>query len=168
LGIRARCIISKRKGRIYYRVQWGDVILYTYLEDIGLMPNKSLRIGEMKVPDDFFFDFLRGHYDGDGCFYSYHDPRWPTSFMYYLSFISASREHVDWIRSTLQRLLGVSGAVSGSERSIIFQLRYAKREANIVLAKLYENPSVICLERKRLKIQSALRIVGESLPGWPM
>ena len=45
----------------YYRVQFGNVILYKWLLDIGLMPNKSKRIGSLKIPNKYFFNFLRGH-----------------------------------------------------------------------------------------------------------
>src|SRR3989344_1036593 len=64
---------SKRLG---FRIQFGDVNFYKFLLSIGLMPNKSKILGEIKIPDKYFFDFLRGHFDGDGTFYSYWDPRW--------------------------------------------------------------------------------------------
>ena len=51
---------------ISHRVQFGDVDFYKWLMSIGLMPNKSKILGEIKVPDEFFIDFLRGHLDGDG------------------------------------------------------------------------------------------------------
>ncbi len=154
---------------IAYRVQWGDVQLYNFLLGIGLMPNKSLKLRELFVPDEFFFHFLRGCFDGDGSFYSYFDPRWKSSFMFYLSFESASAVYTDWVRATIERLVGVKGHISkkpgdGKKRHEMYSLRYAKKESLIVLFKMYEHSSEMYLSRKRLKIQSALRIVGESLP----
>lgn len=35
----------------------------------GVMPRKTLRDILPDVPDEFFFDFLRGYIDGDGCFF---------------------------------------------------------------------------------------------------
>ena len=168
-----RCIdrsdvpIAVKKGS--YRpsithVQIGDVVLYDFLLSIGLMPNKTKKLGELAIPDKYIFDFLRGHHDGDGSFYSYFDPRWRSSFMFYLSFISASPSHIYWIREILERLLGVQGHITTSKNSCVVQLKYAKREALIVLKKLYPRPDVVCLARKRLKIEHALRIVGKSLP----
>lgn len=52
----------------------------------------------MKIPGKYFFDYLRGCFDGDGCFYSYWDPRWRSSHMFYLEFISASKNHIDWLQ----------------------------------------------------------------------
>lgn len=159
----------RMKNRIYHRVEWGDIFLYNFLLGIGLMPNKSKVIGELSIPDSYFFDFLRGSFDGDGSFYSYFDPRWKSSFMYYLTFTSASALHVDWLRATISRLLGVKGHISkmggeGQSRNLISNLRYAKRESIVVMNAMYSTPCSVHLSRKRLKIERALRIVGESLP----
>lgn len=150
------------------RVQWGDITFYNFLQDIGVTPKKSLTLGKILVPDELFFDFLRGSFDGDGCFYSYFDPRWKSSFMFYLTFSSASRAHIAWLQKSLYRLADVSGHISISrprkKREAGMQsLRYAKREALLVLRRMYHEHSSVCLTRKRLKIEKALRIVGLSL-----
>lgn len=152
---------------IYHRIQWGDVVLYDFLLTIGLMPNKSRQLGVIKIPDQYFFDFLRGHFDGDGTFYSYFDPRWRSSFMFYLVFISASRPHIDWLRAALTRFLGVQGHLaithgSSKDRHEVYNLRFAKEEARKVIGEMYMKPSKVHLSRKRLKIQRALRIVRKS------
>jgi len=82
----------------YYRVQFGDVNFYNFLLKIGLMPNKTKIIRDVKIPSKYFFDFLRGHFDGDGSFYSYWDPRWRSSFMFYTVFVSASKNHIEWLQ----------------------------------------------------------------------
>ena len=38
-----------------FRVQFGNVTLYKLLVDIGLMPNKSKRLKDLKIQDEFFF-----------------------------------------------------------------------------------------------------------------
>ena len=150
-------------GRKYYpRVQFGDVRFYQFLLDIGLSPAKSKTLGGLYVPDKYFFDFLRGCHDGDGAFYSYYDPRWRSSFMFYLVFVSQSRDHIDWLRRTLKRLLGVKGHVNYGGRNTP-QLKYAKRESLRIIKKMYYRKSVVCLKRKQLKIQRALAIVDIKL-----
>ncbi|MBU6321067.1 MAG: hypothetical protein KGI78_03850 [Patescibacteria group bacterium] len=112
--------IAEKRGtfrQTISHVQIGDVVMYQFLISIGLMPNKTKRLGALRIPDTYFFDFLRGHHDGDGSFYSYFDPRWPSSFMYYLAFISASPTHIAWIRENLERLLGVRGHVTTQKNS---------------------------------------------------
>ena len=132
------------------------------------MPNKSRVLGALIIPDKYFFDFLRGSFDGDGSFYSYFDPRWKSSFMYYVSITSASSPHINWLRETLHRLLGVDGHISKmgenrTDRNPIFNLRFAKKESLIVMNAMYSTTCSVYLSRKRLKIERALRIVGESL-----
>lgn len=138
----------------YFRIQIGDVNFYHFLESIGLMPNKSKIIGDVDVPDEYFGDFLRGHFDGDGCFYSYFDKRWKSSFMYYVVFNSASPNHIAWLQKKIQNLFGVKGHVTKSSGCL--QLKYAKRESDILIEKMYPGPGVSCLERKLLKIFQAM------------
>lgn len=169
LDLSAQKIAKKKSGLprhdLAYRVQWGDVVLYRFLLSIGLMPNKTKRLGTLSIPDEYFFDFLRGHYDGDGSFYSYFDPRWKNSFMFYVHFVSASPTHLNWLRGSLRRLLKVNGHITTASNSSVIQLKFAKRETLRILERLYPREGVACLKRKRLKIEHALRIVGKSLPG---
>lgn len=141
-------------GRTYGRLQFSDVKLYAFFRSAGIMPAKTKIIGAIRVPDDYYFDFLRGHFDGDGSFYSYADPRWPTSFMFYLVFVSASKVHIDWLQSTVMRLAGVHGHMTKSDS--VFQLRFAKTETVKLLKKMYYSRGVLCLTRKRKKIERAL------------
>ena len=152
---------KEESSRKYYHVQWSDVVLYRFLESIGLTPNKSRTLGALHIPSEFFFDFLRGHFDGDGCFYSYKDARWKNSRMFYVVFISASIKHLYWLRSELRTALNIEGhIVSGS--GITPSLRYAKREGRVVIESMYKSKG-LSLSRKRLKIQEGLRIVGEPI-----
>ena len=149
--------ISGYTGKVTTRIQFGDVKLYRFLQEIGLMPNKTKVISLLAIPEPFFFDFLRGHFDGDGSFYSYWDPRWRSSFMYYLSFVSASRAHIDWLRSVIARLLKVGGHVTHDGRHRTFQLKYAKKESLKIIGSMYKKKNCMHLTRKRKKILKALR-----------
>ncbi len=140
------------------RIQFKNRIFYDFLLSLGLTPKKSLTMGRLNIPDKYFFDFLRGSFDGDGCFYSYWDPRWKSSHMFYLSFSSASQDHIIWIQDKIRQFLLISGHISKSKRKgSIYSLRYAKKEALVILDKMYYNPRVVCLSRKKLKIQKALK-----------
>lgn len=155
---------SGHNGNSSFRIQFSDVLFYRFLEDIGLMPNKSKVIGKVKIPKTYFFDFLRGSFDGDGCTYSYWDSRWKSSFMFYTTFASASVGHISWVRNELYKKLGVRGHLTGDGRKTVFQLKYAKTDSVKVLSKMYESKDASCLSRKRLKIEEMLGIVGKSLP----
>lgn len=148
--------VSGYDRRFQPSVQFGDVLFYRFLLDIGLMPNKSRMIGAVKIPKEYFFDFLRGHLDGDGCFYSYYDPRWRSSFMFYTTFVSASIAHIEWLRSEIFKFLAVRGHITGRGNARAYQLKYAKAESLKILESVYYDKEVICLTRKREKILKAL------------
>lgn len=156
LGIKAN-ITWKGSGfskKRYPRIQFGDVKLFRWLEEIGIHPHKSKTIRELKIPDKYFFDFLRGCYDGDGSFYSYWDPRWKSSFMIYLQFTSASIDYLRWINKTLYQLCKTQGKIKMYERC--YNLVFAKKSSKIIIQKMYANKNCICLSRKKDRIFKAL------------
>ncbi|MDO8537244.1 MAG: hypothetical protein Q7R94_03285, partial [bacterium] len=120
---------------------------------------KTKIIAGINIPFEYFFDFLRGHFDGDGSFHSYFDPRWKNSYMFYTIFTSASRAHINWLREIIRKALQIKGHVTKSAQHSVYQLKYAKKESLKLLPKLYYNNDVVCLSRKRTKIREALRTV---------
>ena len=133
-------------------------VFYDWLISLGLTPAKSLTLGPLGVPDEYFVDFFRGCIDGDGSIVTYVD-RYNTfknrRYVYtrvYLSLVSASPRFIEWIRASLQRLCGVKGSVGIGRcegRNDVWRLRYAKREAVLLLRWMYYAPDVPCLQRKR-------------------
>jgi len=154
---------SSGSGKQNFRIQFGDVNFYSFLVTIGLEPNKSKILTEIAIPDEYFFDFLRGHHDGDGTFYSYWDPRWRSSFMFYTVFISASERHVLWVREEIFRKLGIKGHITKGGKTPMYGLKYAKAESLQLLPKMYYNRDVVCLSRKREKIEKALAVARKQL-----
>lgn len=154
------CTVSGYTNRKVTRIQFSDALFSDFLVGIGVTSNKTKTIGEVKIPKKYFFDFLRGHLDGDGCVYSYFDPRWKSSFVCYTTFVSASREHIEWIRSQINEQLKIQGHISTSSRSVVYQLRYAKNDSLKLWKKLYYKGNM-SLSRKRLKIEGILRTIAE-------
>lgn len=138
----------------YYVIQFGDVNFYRFLISIGLMPNKSKIIAQLKIPSEYFFDFLRGHFDGDGYCYSYWDKRWKSSFMFYVGFISASKEHIFWLRNEIKNALHIEGHLTNGKR--VIQLKYAKKQAKIIISKIYYRKNLPFLSRKYKKLEKIL------------
>ncbi len=150
--------IGSRRGgftneKKYHHVQFGDINFYKWLLKIGLTPNKARTINKLSIPNKFFMDFLRGHCDGDGYFYSYWDKKWPNSFMFYVNFISSSPLHLYWLKEKINNLLGIKGHITQGSGSTQI-LRFAKRESRILILKMYYNNNVPCLLRKRKKLLS--------------
>lgn len=143
-------------GTLAYNLQFGSTSFYRFLLSTGLTPAKSKTLGGVDVPKKYFPDLLRGLFDGDGTFFSYYDPRWKSSFMYYLVFISASEKHIRWLRKKLLKFYNVKGHGAHQPYRRAFQLKYAKREAAKLIRIMYYSKNVPHLERKRKKVYSAL------------
>ena len=160
LEIARRCLGIRVPVRPYakHHIQWMDHDLYSWLLEVGLSPAKSLTIGPLRVPEEYFRDFFRGCIDGDGSIVVYTD-RYHASrnerYIYqrlYVVLVSASLAFLDWIRTTTERLLGVSGSIAIEQRKArrpLGRLRYAKRESLRVLRWIYYSPDAVCLARKR-------------------
>ena len=167
------CRVGKKSSRSkqekkYFFVQFGDIRFGAFLQGIGITENKTKTIGELAIPEKYFFDFLRGHLDGDGCTYSYFDPRWRSSFMFYTVFVSASKEHIEWLRSLIFKKLGIKGHVTKNGNGAVHQLKYAKKESLKILKKMYYSDDVLCLSRKREKIREMFVTAGldKYMPRW--
>lgn len=148
--------VSSSSGRKCPNIQFGNVGFYKWLLGVGLTPRKSLTLGALRIPSKYFIDFARGCFDGDGTIYSYMDPRWANSHMFYVSFTSASKLFIDWFRDQTINILGIRGHISSTEN--FYQLRFAKEESLVLISKMYYNKKVPCLERKRQKIRNILKI----------
>lgn len=159
--LRIRVKLGKKKsgysGGLAYHVQFGDVLFYRWLVEIGLTPKKSKTIGPLKVPDRYFFDFLRGCFDGDGTIYAYWDSRWKSSYMFYVQFASASEPFLQWLQSTILCLSDVSGKVKPMA-SRTYRLVYAKRASHVLVRRMYYSRQVPALRRKLAKVRKIVRI----------
>ena len=140
----------------YYRIQFGDVYFYEWLQGIGLSPRKSKSIGKLKIPTRYFFDFLRGSFDGDGTIYSYWDPRWHSSYMFYITFTSASRSHLQWLKESIEKILCIPGKIKEGART--YQLVYAKTSSRGLLKKMFYEENIPYLKRKFMKAMEILNI----------
>jgi hypothetical protein len=145
-------------GQECSRIQFKNRFFYDFLLSIGLTQKKSLTMGELAVPKKYFFDFLRGCFDGDGAFYSYWDKRWRSSHMFYLEFVSASKKHIIWLQREIEDRTGAHGHITDNSNNCTLQLKYAKKEALVIIKKMYYTSKVVSLSRKRLKIQKVLKI----------
>lgn len=157
--------VRSAAGRSYHKVQWCDRVLYDWFLNIGLTPAKSLTLGPLAVPEQYFADFFRGCIDGDGSVLIYTD-RYHVAknerYVYqrlYVSLVSASRPFPEWIQTMVRRLAGVVGVIEMKftpGRRPVWLLRDAKRESIRLLRWMYYSPSVPCLARKRAKAEQFL------------
>lgn len=151
------CERIRYRGKLqtHYVIAFGDVIFYRFLNEIGICAKKSKTIKQVAIPDEFFSDFLRGLFDGDGTFYTSWDPRWPNSFVFQISFASASLPFMQWLKITLTRFYGVKGFIRNGDG--VFNLRYVKGDTRKLFVAMYRSDTNLFLGRKRFKIEIALR-----------
>lgn len=135
------------EGQEYFRVQLGDVAFYDFLVSVGLCARKSKVIKSVDVPDEFYPDFLRGYFDGDGSIYSFWDKRWKNSLMFYTTYTSASDPFLSWMRKQNIRLVGAGpGSIRPSQRAK--SLGYAKKDSRLLFRYMYGDGFVPKLSRK--------------------
>jgi LAGLIDADG-like domain len=120
-----------------YHIQWRDRRFYNWLISIGLTPAKSLTLGPLEIPDEYFEDFFRGCLDGDGTLLVYTD-RYHTakreSYVYdrlYVALYSASVPFLNWLQGRLRALLGVNGRITGEMKRgrSAWRLHFAKADS---------------------------------------
>ena len=137
-----------------YRVQVSNTTLYKYLLSIGLTPNKTKTIGSLEIPTAYFFDFLRGCIDGDGCIRRYQDSIYPKSERVYTKLSSSSETFLKWIQSYIKDLLSIKGYLNKGNGTQ--ELIFAKKESLKLLNKIYQNPKAVGLNRKYVIVASLL------------
>jgi len=133
-----------------YNLQFSNVAFYDFLLDVGLTPAKSKTIPELKVPDEYYPDFLRGYFDGDGTIYGFWDTRWKSSLMYYTGFTSASPAFLKWLSITNARLFRTSPGFMKKSPSAD-TLMYAKADSYKLFEAMYYKPNLLYLGRKYTK-----------------
>lgn len=151
---------SKRSelGGMAYQVAFSDVRFHRWLSGIGLMPAKSLILGEIDVPDAYLPPLLRGLFEGDGHIQNFvHRPtvgNYPD-YEYerlWVFFNSASRPHLEWIRTRIAALLDLRGYIEEQKAEPgahdFYRLKYGKHASIALLRIMYPTADVPKLERK--------------------
>ena len=141
--------ISQKMGgfnTVAYQINFSNTAFYDFLLQAGLTPAKSLSLLALNIPNEYYADFVRGYFDGDGTIYGYQDHRWKSSYMFYTSFASGSKIFLRWLQYTNNQLLEIKpGKLSYSTRA--YKLTYAKTSSKKLFESLYY-PNCICLRRK--------------------
>jgi hypothetical protein len=151
--------IGQFQTKAYYW-QFSDVALYEFFYDAGIKPRKSTSIKEVKVPDMYWADFLRGYFDGDGTTYGYIDKRWTNARMYYVGFVSASNDFITWLALKNKNLINTKGhSIRNGARANT--LVYAKSDSVKIYNYMYSEDTVFkkySLDRKRHKLEYFIKL----------
>ncbi|MEK7089200.1 MAG: LAGLIDADG family homing endonuclease, partial [Patescibacteria group bacterium] len=142
-------------GKNHYYIIFTDAPLHDFLNSAGIHPRKSRTIKNVKVPNKFFRDFLRGLFDGDGTFYTFWDTRWPNSFGFQISFASASKDFIEWLKVKNSTLFGVKGFIRKGKA--VYNLRYVKGDTRKLFKTMYYDKHLLFLTRKREKMVKSFK-----------
>ncbi|HQO37364.1 MAG TPA: LAGLIDADG family homing endonuclease [Candidatus Omnitrophota bacterium] len=136
------------RGQKSYRIGLANRKFYDFLLSVGLMTNKSLILGPIDVPREYFADFLRGVIDGDGCIRTWihptnHGKQWS------LRVYSGSRRFLLWLRDMVTQQFSVTGSmhVNDTKANPCWILKYGKMAAREICRRCYY-PRCIGLNRK--------------------
>ncbi len=140
-------VCKKNKGtpKQAYRIQIANKEFYEFLLSIGLTQNKSLTIGELKVPKEYFIDFLRGVIDGDGCIRKWRHPS-NQGEQWSLRIYSGSEGFIRWLKDASEILLRIRGKIYKQSDSQ-WVLKYGKIAAKKIAEQCYYK-NCLGLERK--------------------
>lgn len=129
--------------RVYSKDIVCDLISY------GIVPDKTHNYQLPKVPDEYFFDFLRGYIDGDGCYYN--NNKGNTS----INITCACQDILEWIKDILCNYHIAANVYK--EKDLKYRLVcYGKNDVKRLVNLLYHDNFSLCLLRKYNKIEHLL------------
>jgi hypothetical protein len=128
-----------------FHIQIANKNFYDFLLSVGLSQNKSLTVGAVNVPGQYFCDFLRGLIDGDGCIRQWvHSSNQKEQWS--LRIYSGSGAFIKWLNNTIESLLKIKGKVY-RETDTKWILKYGKMAAREIAKRCYYK-NCFGLERK--------------------
>ena len=131
----------RQKGK-YYSVYFSSIIILNDLKKLGIKKRKTFTLKPLNIPKKFHSDFIRGFFDGDGCF-AYHK----TLHTYKSMITNASKEILVWIYNNLPTKKGV---VYKRKNTNCYELRYGFEDTLLFGDFIYKNlnKNIILLKRK--------------------
>lgn len=147
---------ESNKEKIYSVLQIGDKKFYNYLVSIGLTPRKSLTLKEIKVPDKYFIDFVRGIIDGDGSISQWvHATN--RNVQWSLRIVSGSKYFLMWLKEEMEKTFRVNGKFYSQQysnkKNPLHILKFGKFAAKEILQQCYYKG---CLALNR-KLKSSIK-----------
>ena len=119
------------------------------LKQNGIETNKTLKTVFPIVSNEYFFDFLRGYIDGDGCFWKYKNH-------YYMHLTSANDSILNYIHDKLLNEYGITTRIY-KEKDKKYRLMCINiHDMGKLIPLLYYDSGIFCLNRKYELVKSYL------------
>lgn len=114
------------------------------LFDIGLCLNKTYKMGELSIPNEYFWDFLRGFTDGDG---SLTNGISLGKKYAKIAWTGGSELFMKWLHREVCDRIGKVVKLSKRKNSGVYYFSLSGESLKKVIISMYENP-VIFMDRK--------------------
>jgi hypothetical protein len=159
--------VRKRKGRgkkwkTQYRIQIGSRKWFEDLGALGFTRAKSSVLRFPKAPTDFFGDFVRGYFDGDGCVYF--GKQWSTwhrkqVWSFTTRFTSGTKKFLVELQKRLKSYNVQGGYIYSKNRG--HELVFSRHDSVALYEIMYNtaNTSNLFLPRKRVKLEKAIEVL---------
>lgn len=118
----------------------------------GIETNKTLKDTYPIIDDKFFFDWLRGYIDGDGCYYNYNNQT-------YMHITCASIIPLRYIQDKLNSF-GIKTQIYTENERKHRLMCTSFTEMNKLVNRLYYEDGLFCLRRKYEKIKHFLGLAA--------
>lgn len=109
----------------------------------GISTNKTQKDIVPKVSDEFFFDFLRGYIDGDGCYWN--TVQRPNCV--YLHITCASKKVLEYLQERLSTYNIKTQIYTENDRKHRLMCTNYD-DMSVLINKMYPSKDVLCLKRK--------------------
>ena len=137
------------------RINFSCKTIHDDIVALGGKECKSLDCTFPEVPQEYLHDFIRGHFDGDGCVCLCKNNRLQTSFT------SGSPDFLRELHKAIKRETGIAGgSLSG------YSLSFGKRDSILLGNYMYADNPELYLKRKRDKFQK-FDAIGETFEATP-
>ena len=103
------------------------------LFNLNILQNKTNKI-EYPICDEYFFDFLRGFMDGDGCIYLNKNKKSLN-----VHFTNSNPQFLEYLKKEIKTRIDIEGSIY-KEKEKKYRLYYFRKDdVKILLDKIYEN-----------------------------
>lgn len=153
--IRYRSRLDNRTGKIYNQCKLSicSKILINDLNKLGVTPRKSGKEYLPKIPQEFLYDYIRGYFDGDGCFYI---GKYSTgSLRHNISIASSSNLILD----SINKIVFDDSCRIVKKKKCYLLLIESQNNINKICSLMYKNNS-FCLQRKKNKYLEFLKYIN--------
>lgn len=151
--------IHKINKAIAYRVQIGSKKMCQDLMRYGTGTQKTFRLELPRIPKNYFNDFLRGYFDGDGHVWSglMHKERKTSLYVVQAGFTSCSYGFLESLKEKLQEK-GLIGSLVKVNNASAFRLQYSTKSSKMLHNLMYSNSQSLCLRGKKIKFCQKLKM----------